>query len=227
MHFTSLQFKKLERERTALLKTVEDAKSSALSKAGEIAIVRSNHDKASKEYERRLAVIQKLHAEEIEKQKRELEIARKDRERVETTNKFLQHDLAQETDRTRQSRRTLQDRPTNVRYQSGDGRQSPAKTPKRGKIAPFRDGFDDDEVMVVSPSKSKPRSKPNTPKAGGKRKRHVENSPMQPLEIDGPPEQPAEPHQSNKAPSTAVTLDLPLRPAAGDSQFKVCLDLSH
>ena len=184
--------------------------------------MRSNHDKASKEYERRLAVIQKLHGEEIEKQKRELDNAKKDRERVETSNKFLQHDLAQEAGRARQNRRTLQDRPVNARHHSIDDRQSPAKTPKRGKIAPFRDGFDDDEVVVVSPSKTKQRSKPSTPKGGGKRKRPVENSPMQPLEIDGPLEQPLEPPNADTAPSTAISLDLPLRPAAEDRRFKVC-----
>ncbi|KAF2231126.1 hypothetical protein EV356DRAFT_452629 [Viridothelium virens] len=212
--------KELEQDRNTLLKNVEDAKASALSKAGEIAIVRSNHDKASKEYERRLAVIQNLHAEQIEKQKRELELARKDREKVETTNKFLEHDLAQEADRARQIRRTLQDRPINVRHQSTDHQQSPVATPKRGKIAPFRDGFEDDEVMLVSPSKSKQKAKQSTPKAAGKRKRPVENSPIKPLDIDGPPEPPSEPPNSGKTSLNATKFVLPLRPAVEDQRFK-------
>ncbi|KAI9663165.1 MAG: hypothetical protein M1821_008213 [Bathelium mastoideum] len=210
----------LERERASLLKSVEEAKASALSKAGEIAIVRSNHEKASKEYERRLAVIQQLHAEETEKQRRELDVAKKDREKVETTNKFLEHDLAQEAERARQSRRTLKDRPVNVPYPSASNRQSPAATPKRGKIAPFRDGFDDDEVLVVSPSKAKQKSKPGTPKATGKRKRPVENSPIQPLDIDGPPEPVPGPVQTGNDHLPTASFDVPLRPAPEDQRFQ-------
>lgn len=211
----------MEQEKTNLLKSVEDVKATALSKAGEIAIVRSNHDKTSKEYERRLSVIQKLHAEEIEKQRREVEIARKDRDQVETANKFLEHELVQEAERAKQNRRTLQDRPVNVRHQITNNRQGTVTTPKKSRIAPFRDGFDDDEVVVVSPSKTKQRSKPSTPKAGGKRKRPIEASPVQALDIDGPQVPSPVPPTSGKEPQITVSIDLPLRPASEDGRFRV------
>ena len=144
---------------------------------------------------------------------------------METTNKFLEHDLAQEADRARQNRKTLQDRPVNIRYQSESNRQSPAVTPKRGKIAPLRDGFGDDEVIVVSPSKSKQKSKPATPTARGKRKRAVENSPAQPLDIDEPPDPLPELPATEPAPPPAVRSDLSPRTVSGDERFKVCANV--
>lgn len=123
----------------------------------------------TRNFEKRLAELQDRHAEQVAKQKAELEAARKDQEKVETNNKFLEHDLLQEAERTRNARRTLKD--THGNTGPTRAQVSPAATPKKNRFLPFRDGFNDDEAVMLSPSKAKERLKPSTPKAGAKRKR--------------------------------------------------------
>ena len=96
----------------------------------------------------------------------EIEAARKDRELVETSNKFLEHDLAQEADRARQAKKALRGG-----NDSSKPRPSPASTPKKKSSLPYRDGFNDEEVIAISPSKSKEKSRASTPKPVSKRKR--------------------------------------------------------
>ena len=67
------------------------------------------------------------------------------------------------------------------------GQESPAVTPRKNRSVIFGDGFDDGEEMILSPSKSKGKSKTSTPKHGGKRKRNVaEASPVQALPLQEP-----------------------------------------
>lgn len=147
-----------------------------------------------------MAVTRKLHAEEMAKQKAEIEAARKDREKMETNNRFLEHDLAEEAKKARNvKKRILKDGTGNVSRAQPPLNVSPAATPKKDRAAPFRDGFDDDEVMLISPSKEQARGKQNasTPKAA-KRKRLVSatNSPGQPLPMDEPRDSPRLQHAS-------------------------------
>ena len=162
----------LEQQQTTHKKTAEDARAAFMSKTGEIAIVRANHDKTAKEYERRLAVMQQLHAEEVTEQRAELDRLRRDRDKVESDNRFLQHDLAQEADRSKGTRRTLTIRPPNGTKPAETVQPSPTATPKKDKSLAIRDGFNDDEVVFISPPKAKDRSKASTPK-GVKRKRQA------------------------------------------------------
>ncbi|KAK3715760.1 hypothetical protein LTR37_006985 [Vermiconidia calcicola] len=167
----------LETEQARLRQSEQEARDAALSKEGEIAIVRANQEKATKEYERRLAVMQKLHADEAAKQKAELEAQRKEREKMETDNRFLQHDLAQEAERA--------ERLTGP----GKARAAPTgrvETPRKNKRTGLGDGFDDDEVRMVSPSKSREKSREQTPKVGAKRKRPAQDSPVAPLSFSRP-----------------------------------------
>ncbi|KAF2502841.1 hypothetical protein BU16DRAFT_475285 [Lophium mytilinum] len=181
------RIQELEREKERLLKSVEDAKSAAMSKAGEIAIVRSKHDKVTKEYERRISVMQQAHADVVARQKAELDKTKKDREVIETNNLFLEHDLAREAAKAKQSKKNLKDGAAN---KAKAGPVSQAVTPKRQhKILPFRDGFDDEDIVMVSPSKARDRPKAVTPKQGGKRKRPaMDQSPIQPLQLSEPRE---------------------------------------
>ena len=174
---TGLQMRiaELEREQAKLQKSAEDAKTDALSKAGAIAILRSKHDKATKEYERKLSVMQSLHAEETAKQKAEIEAARKERETVKTSNRFLEHDLAQEVERAKRLKGPANQ--SNVRNGSR-AENGTATTPQKAYSLPHRDGFDDDEIITYSPSRSRDRGKSGTPKAGAKRKRPVDASPI-------------------------------------------------
>lgn len=164
----------LETEHAKLRQSEQEARKAALAKQGEISIVRANQDKATKEYERRIAVMQKLHSDEAAKHRTELEAGRKEREKMQTDNQFLKHDLAQESEKRRLN---------------GPGKQRVDKqeTPRKTKRHAVGDGFDDDEVRVISPSKSRDKSQEQTPKVGAKRKRPAQDSPIAPLMFDQPP----------------------------------------
>ncbi|OCK84191.1 hypothetical protein K432DRAFT_289445 [Lepidopterella palustris CBS 459.81] len=192
------RIQELEQERARLVRSVEEAKSTAMAKAGEIAIVRRNHDKATKEYERRIAVMQQAHADVVAKQKAELEKTKKERESIKTNNLFLQNDLAREAEKSKNSRKAVKGGAPNKLEPVVAG---PAATPKKHKNLPFRDGFDDEDIMV-SPSKARDRPKASTPKLGGKRKRQVvDQSPVQPLQL-------SEPRERSKPPEPVPELDI-------------------
>lgn len=167
----------LEAQQARLVQSEHEARRAAEVKQGEIAIVRSNQEKASKEYERRISVMQKLHIDETSKQKAELEAGRKERDKMETHNRFLQHDLAQEAERAKRT------------AVSGKGKAGPGETstPRKLKRTAMGDGFEDDEVQIISPSRSKDKSREQTPKVGLKRKRLAQDSPIAPLSFSKPP----------------------------------------
>ncbi|KAI9877160.1 MAG: hypothetical protein M1830_004670, partial [Pleopsidium flavum] len=176
----------LLRERDTLQQAVHTANSTALSKAGEIAIVRANQAKTATEYERRLNTAQKLHADEAARQRAEIESARAEKEKIATENMFLKRDLTEEGEQTRILRRNLKNvgGGDKVVLAKTKANASPVTTPKKHKSLPFRDGFDDDEIMVTSPSKVAQKTKRGTPKVGDKRKRKViDDSPGQPLQL--------------------------------------------
>jgi hypothetical protein len=196
----------LEQQQAEARKIAEDAKAAYMSRAGEIAIVRANHDKTAKEYERRLAVMQQLHAEEVAKQRAELDRIRRDRDKVETDNRFLQHEVAQEAERSKNVKRTLAIRPSSTAKPVNNGRPSPMSTPKKDRTLAIRDGFNDDEVIIVSPTKVKDKAKAASPK-GVKRKRtaapEADQGPVAEL-----------PMIHDESPSRAADFVSPPRPAA-------------
>lgn len=165
----------LETEQNRLRKAEQDARNASLARQGEISIVRANQEKEKKEFERRISVMQKLHSDEAAKHKAELEATRKEREKMETDNRFLQHDLAQEAERAKR---------TNGPVKPGLPKEK--DTPRKTKRKALGDGFDDDEVLTVSPSRSREKSKDQTPKAGAKRKRSAQDSPLPALSFAGP-----------------------------------------
>ena len=197
----------LEAQQVRLQRLEQEAREAASAKQGEIAIVRANQEKWTKEYERRIAVMQKLHTDETAKHKAEMEAGKKEREKMETSNRFLQHE-AQESERAKRL--------------NGPGRARTAQavkekeTPRKAKRPNRGDGFDDDEVLVISPSKSKERPKDQTPKAGAKRKRTAEDSPIGVLSFN----QPAQPvrHESNEQPERLTGVTLPT--AHADDKFE-------
>ena len=67
------------------------------------------------------------------------------------------------------------------------GQDSLTTTPRKNRSVLFGDGFDTGEEMLISPSKSKGKSRASTPKHNGKRKRNVaEPSPAQALPLQEP-----------------------------------------
>ena len=139
---------------------------------------------------------------------------------METNNRFLEHDLAQEAEKARTRKRPLKDVHANA-GRKPSAQPSPVTTPR--KSIPFRDGFDDEEVVFISPSKPKAISQPSTPKAGIKRKRaqtEQYQSPVQALPLTEPesapePDEPAVYHENAAEIPDQLTHEL------SDEKFKV------
>lgn len=141
--------------------------------------MRSKQEKEFKEHERELNALRKLSEEKISKQKKELEAARVAANNAATERDFVKQDLA-ESERVQRLNRALERKDSNT-------------TPKKKKPLPHRDGFDDDEVEIISPSRISPskfRPRNGTPTKPGKRKRKTIESPAAALDvlIEEPPE---------------------------------------
>jgi hypothetical protein len=99
-----------------------------------------------------------------------MEKLRREKESVQTDSMFNQHE-ARETGMARRTGKNMPSRPKS----NAPGIASPAGTPKKGQKmrGPLGDGFDDDDIVMASPSKNRDRQKTATPKQAGKRKRQV------------------------------------------------------
>lgn len=162
---------------------LEGAKDEVRLKNGEVLIVRSREEARIKRLEEELKAIQKCHEEDTVKVNAELKQAIEEKENLVRHNKFLQQDLLDVT----QSVRNLKggDIQGSVREKANAAMLS---TPKKPRPNGYGDGFDDAEIMVMSPTTKSGggrRSKGGTPtKIGGKRKkRDFQESPAKTLEL--------------------------------------------
>lgn len=170
---TNAHLEQLAQEKEQLQRELSEAQALAETKAGEIAIIRSKQASMVRDYDRQLAALRKAMADEVAKHKVEVEAAMSEGRKLATENTFLQHDLAEETYHLRNVR---------AKQQRLEDKAQPV-TPKKSRILPFRDGFDDDEIAVVSPSKSAAQSKRATPTHPGKRKRQASQESLAPLQL--------------------------------------------
>ncbi|GME26490.1 DNA repair protein [Neofusicoccum parvum] len=156
----------------------EDAKQEDLlgriqeSKSGEAAIIRDNFEKREKEHAAQLSHLQKTLAADITRLKTELEEWRRKWNKTDNEKKFLEQDLKVETSKAKQGRRVQKDGAANGNAAKG---QNAVATPRKNRIA-HGDGFDDGDIMMVSPSKSRDKSRTGTPKQGTKRKRTADEA---------------------------------------------------
>lgn len=163
-----------------LKKEADAANSEALSKSGEISIVRANRAKEKQEEERRLAAERKLRSEEQAKYNAEVVRYNAELQKLATDKAFVENDLAREAGQRKGASRAS----TTAGKSKITGKENTVTTPKKIKDLSYGDGFNEDEIQVPSPSKLTLRSKPATPKAGAKRKRKpTENSPVKPLQL--------------------------------------------
>jgi hypothetical protein len=172
-----------------LLRERDNLKQDLTVKAGEISIVRSKQEKAAKEYEREVTAIKKLNAEKLAKQQEAIKAALEAEKNAATELEFIKRDLLEESEKVRSLKRS--------KDKGKDSTSEPITTPKKNRTLAYRDGFDDDEIQIISPSKFHARrSNPSTPsKAGTKRKRKGQDSPVVSLEMDQhetPQEEPAQ-----------------------------------
>lgn len=154
-------------------------------KEGEAALLRSKAAQTEKDWDDRLARLQKRHAESLAKLRAELDKLRNERDAFESDHRFLEHDLKTEATKAKQLQQAIKSGTAMGRTARA---QSTAMTPKKNRIATVGDGFlNDDNIMMRSPSKSREKSRTGTPRRRSKRKRAAgEPSPSKPLQFFDP-----------------------------------------
>lgn len=172
----SARIAELLKERDVLFTDLKQAKDDLMTQKGEIAIIRENKDKETKVFDRQLAAMKKSMQDEAIKHQTALDSLSSKHGALTTEFNMTKDDLKEETRRNKSLQARLKDRPGE---KAGDRTASPQKQISANSL---RDGFDDDEMMAVSPVKSASRrSKNNTPTAANRRKRKVDSSPIKPL----------------------------------------------
>lgn len=197
----------MEQEKAREKKEADDLKGKLQTKAGEADTLRRRHDADSRKYERQIADQQQLHSSELAKMRAEIEKLRREKEQVQTDNIFNQHD-AREAGMAPRTRRAMPSRPKG----KVTAAMSPVGTPKRTQKTrgPLGDGFDDDDVIMASPSRMRDRQKTATPKQLSKRKRTVTDQspiPLPALQLSEPRSRPKEKEQETVV---EPTIDLAL-----------------
>ena len=204
------------RERAQLQQAIQDANDNAYAKAGEIAIVRANASKIEREYESKTREMKERHENEAAKQKAEVEKARDALKKIASEKEFLENDLVDGPKQIKNPPKSNKQghKPSHAK---AAGKDNVATTPKRQK-AGLGDGFNDDEIQPLSPSKLVVRAKVGTPKAGSKRKRNEASPSQQPLDFVEPVNARLFQMQA-QAPATAVAaLSQPSKPR--DQKFE-------
>lgn len=169
--------------------------------------------------------LQKLHADEAARQKIEVEKARAELQKIATEKDFLENDLVEGTKQIRNLQKAIKKGGDKDCESKASGKENQPVTPKKNKALAYADGFDDEEIQPMSPSRLVIRSKANTPKAGAKRKRKpTEASPIKSLQLTQPIqihsfEEAAQPQRSD-ALSANSQLPRPV-PVRQEQKFKV------
>lgn len=189
----STRVAELVQERDRMAAELKQATDEAMTQKGEIAIIRENKDKETKVFDRQLAAMKKSMQEESTKHQATLDALSAKHSSLITEFNMTKDDLKEETRRIKSLEARLKSRAGEkaVTIETTPQKQMPGNS--------LRDGFDDDEIMVVSPAKSARRSKPTTPTVANKRKRKVDQSPIKPLVL----------RQSNDAPQEEDTSEGP------------------
>ncbi|RPA94118.1 hypothetical protein L873DRAFT_1830407 [Choiromyces venosus 120613-1] len=144
-------------------------------KDGETSIVRSNLLKEKKEHARLITSLRNQHHANTEKLNAQILEKENEINRLKTTHAFLEKENADYEKQIRSSKKVV--------TSSGRVGRSPLTTPRKGRGMQYRDGFDDDEIMGGSPSRTAGR---RTPTKGVKRKRTTQDSPIIPLPLSQP-----------------------------------------
>jgi len=166
-----------------------------------------------KEYEREMAALRKLNDDKLAKQEKALEAARIAEKNAATERDFIRQDLAEESERVRRLNRQKAAEKKDV--------TSTVTTPKKKKTFAHRDGFDDDEIEILSPSKISPskfqKRNVGSPSKPGKRKRKAIESPVGALEVIQIDEPAVQPEQKGTILDEAIIASLQIQ----DERFDV------
>lgn len=194
----------MEQDRVREKREADELKARLQTKAGEADMLRRSRDFEFRRYEDRLTDQQQQHSTDIARLKAEIERLRREKDQAQTDNMFNQHD-AREAGMAQRTKKSMPSRPKSTTYTAiATVAASPTATPKRmhKTQGPLGDGFDDEDVVMASPSKSRDRNKTATPRQAGKRKRHIADKspiPLPSLQLSEPPNR-----LKNKAPEQTV-----------------------
>jgi Protein of unknown function (DUF3636) len=139
-----------------------------MTQQGEISIIRANQARDTKGFDRQLVALKKSMQEEASKHKLDIEATNRRSEKIANENQFLKHELKEELEKIKALQKSFKD--NEARLAKGDISEG-VTTPKKTRHLPLRDGFEDEDIAVISPIKSGRKSKGGTPTNAGKRKR--------------------------------------------------------
>ncbi|KAF2998828.1 hypothetical protein E8E13_002371 [Curvularia kusanoi] len=179
------RIKKLEQDKVRERREAENLKTKLQTKSGEADTLRRRHDAEQRKHERQLADQQQHHGDELARLRAEIEALRHEKEQAATDSMFKQHDVRDAVlgARTR--------KPMPARPKAGKTR-SPAGTPQKRIRGVLGDGFNSDDVVMASPSRTRERQRTVTPSLAGKRKRNVVDASPIPLHLSEPSSQSGE-----------------------------------
>jgi hypothetical protein len=166
----------LEQDKARQTREADELREKLQTKSGEADILRRRHDADTRRYERQLADQQQAHGTELARMRTDMDNLRREVESAHTDTMFHQYE-AREAGIPRRTTRIVPSRPATA---AAVPPVSPAGTPKgahtaRGLLA---DGFDDDDVVMASPSRHRERSRTATPKAGKRKRQNIDQSPL-------------------------------------------------
>lgn len=133
-----------------------------------------------------MLALQKLRADEAARHKIEVEKAKAEQQKITIEKRFLENELGQGAEQIKTLQRAVKDGAGRTANPKADEDRSLVTTPKKAKALPYGDGFNRHEIKGTSPAKLSLRPKSQTPKAAGKRKRKVEDSPVKSLVLSQP-----------------------------------------
>ncbi|RMZ71945.1 hypothetical protein GMOD_00009305 [Pyrenophora seminiperda CCB06] len=209
------RIKKLEQDKARERREAEELRLSLQTKAGEADTLRRRHDAETRRHERQLADQQQTYNTELAQLRAEMEKLRREKESVQTDNLFNEHEARGAGMARRTAARAVTSRPKPAAPAPAI---SPAGTPRKAQttLGPLGDGFDQDDVVMASPSRRRERQKTATPKQAGKRKRNVTDQspiPLPALQLSEPRSRPREQEQAPPAvPHTHAALLHHFRP---------------
>ncbi len=182
----------------------ERAQSELLAKSGEVSLVRTNAERSAKAQEAEIERLKQLNAKAADDAKKAIEDAKRAEEIRKTELEFVKRDLGEEARKVRELERKARAEKEGKKLPLRDG--APGTPTKREKS--FRDGFDDDEMSFISPTKlaanTRQKSLTSTTSSPRKkqRKRKAVDSPINVLDIEEEPQSAATSFVATSAPLT-------------------------
>ncbi|KAJ9659821.1 hypothetical protein H2198_002890 [Neophaeococcomyces mojaviensis] len=154
------RLEELLKERDLLTQNLNNVTAQLHTARGENAVVRNKGGNDLKAAERQINILKKQMQEEGTKHQAILQAKDASYSKLVTDSNFLKHELDEQIRKVKTLQQQAKDKPLHDRTNQAN------LSPRKGAAISLRDGFDDDEIMLMSPSRSPAkgrRSKPGTP----------------------------------------------------------------